>query len=677
LLRKQSAYDGHFWAQQIPTTPPSGDPFHDLLSSCQSLQEVKDLVQRLEVDLLQQPSHSRTILKHLLSQDWGISELQGFILDGALHAPGSDCIREILEWFASKPHSRAHIENFYACIRNTLKLGLLSARDIQMLLRQLANIEVVQQETVLKLGHTEFIQDWYWMMADTMESCPIFNLENLGQEHLRQWSSCVTEAPFSPCALDAFRTIQPYLANYNDIKAKKARVLVKRWIEFALGTSPDHLPGLTESQRESKPDYARIVDFLSALQPAVAAKSTCQLTDKLVRDVMKGKRQPATLEIWMQILSRLSKSTASSILEERFWNDWLIQEALASGFSPRQEIAVRLWTTTRLAALAPEPYRLEGLQTLTRRLVRLFERQLNPDQDLLAELIFTFQSLPLPSPSAVLQKLAKCSIKNLYFRGSIDRLQADLLSVSHSRIALFKDDNVYKNAKINLNTCVTQLAGRATADPEAFLQAAHVLVTRDKLSVKIVTRILRHSLALNLSLTHAANPARVKYSDSNAPTPPATEASQPSLPATSLHLLNSLARSFALSPVLSPRQSFRKVYLIYMHLHRYTSGGAIGREIIRALWHAGVTRYKETGTSPEKVGWILGKVREIEGHEVADQLLWFGAGGVKWWKEWMQEGCEGIDDEGWRRLVGKRSINMEVAHHKGEGQGVGGGGDSE
>ncbi len=242
----------------------------------------------------------------------------------------------------------------------------------------------------------------------------------------------------------------------------------------------------------------------------------------------------------------------------------------------------------------------------------------------------------------------------MHIQGSIDKLQADLLSVTASRIALFKEDDIYKNARINLNTYVSHLAERTNEDPEAFRQTAHALIMRDKLSMKIITRILQNNLSQKLCLAHASNPGQLQSNEaentrSSIPEPPSRLT-----PAIALNLLNSLARSFALSPELTPRQSFRKVYWIYLYIHRYTAGTAIGRDIIRPLWHAGITRYKETGTSPEKVKWILDKVRGVEGDEVADRLLWFGAGSVKGWEDWMEEGCGGVDVKGWKRVARKK-----------------------
>jgi len=87
-----------------------------------------------------------------------------------------------------------------------------------------------------------------------------------------------------------------------------------------------------------------------------------------------------------------------------------------------------------------------------------------------------------------------------------------------------------------------------------------------------------------------------------------------------IHLINHLAVSFAVTPAVTPLSAFRKVYWCYLFLHRY--GAPIQGPITRALWHAGVTRFQETGATLARFKWILTMVREVEGEKVARLLLW-------------------------------------------------------
>jgi hypothetical protein len=577
------------------------------------------LSQRLEINLMQNPAHSRHILKHLLNCDSNLSQLEDFFLDGNLFTPGSACFEELLGWLGSKPQAEAQLKSLQKCLQKCLHLGLLSAQDIRIILSKLAAIEIDLQGSTTKLGDTEAIQEWYSMMVDAINNCPIFTLSDIGEECVHKWLSCVTEAPFALCALDTFHMLQQHLATYDAIgfKVNTIRGLVRKWISHVQGARKQPSLILAQSLQESK-----VAAFLTALQPIVVSKSVRQITEKLVRDVLRGFRQPSALELWMNTLSLLPSWSASIILQQRSWREDLDDEASTSAFSSRQRIIVRLWTVTRLTDKAPKPEHLQQWEKLIQLLVQHFEQQLKPGEDLLAAVIFSIQSLPLPFPSAVLNAIVKHNTSRLHIHGSIKKLQGDMLRVSASRLDTFKDDKVYRNAKINMTSYVRQLAERVNLDPEAFIQAAQHLIMKDKLSIKIITRMLQHNLQLNLSLAYATTPLpKLPEQPQTTTSPMTTTTTTPISPTLALHIINTLACAFALSPILTPRQSFRKVHWLYLHLHRHTGGTAIGPEFTRALWHAGVTRYRDTGTSPDKVEWILGKVREAEGHEVADRLL--------------------------------------------------------
>jgi hypothetical protein len=620
------------------------------------------LTQRLEINPMQNPAHSRHILKHLLNCDSNVSELEDFFLDGKLHAPGSACFAELLGWLGSKPQAEAQLKSIYKCLQKCLHLGLLSGQDIRIILSKLAAIEIDHpQGSRTRLGDTEAIQEWYSMMVNALNNCPIFTLSDIGEECVHKWLSCVTEAPFALCAFDTFHMLQQHLATSDAIgfKVNTVRGLVRKWVSHVQGARKQPSLILAQSLQESK-----VAAFLNALQPIVVSKSVRQITEKLVRDVSRGLRQPSALELWMNTLFLLPSWSTSIILQQRSWREDLGDEASTSAFSLRHRIIVRLWTVTRLTDKAPKPEQLQQWEKLIQLLVQHFEQELKPGEDLLAAVIFSIQSLPLPFPSAVLNAIVKHSTSRLHIHGSIKKLQGDMLRVSASRLDTFKDDKVYRNAKINMTSYVRQLAERVNLDPEAFIQVAQHLIMKDKLSIKIITRILQHNLQLNLSLAYATTPLPKLPEQPQTTTSPmttTTTTTTPISPTLALHIINTLACAFALSPILTPRQSFRKVHWLYLHLHRHTGGTAIGPEFTRALWHAGVTRYRDTGTSPDKVEWILGKVREVEGHEVADRLLWFGARGVEGCEKWTQKGGEGVG-----RRDSRRVLKVEVGGEEGD-----------
>ena len=83
-----------------------------------------------------------------------------------------------------------------------------------------------------------------------------------------------------------------------------------------------------------------------------------------------------------------------------------------------------------------------------------------------------------------------------------------------------------------------------------------------------------------------------------------------------------IALAIARCPRVRPRAAFSWVYHCYMTVVWRKRLGGVGPEMTRALTHAGITRklQAEQWVSTEQIGWILSKVQEVEGEEVAHQL---------------------------------------------------------
>jgi hypothetical protein len=84
--------------------------------------------------------------------------------------------------------------------------------------------------------------------------------------------------------------------------------------------------------------------------------------------------------------------------------------------------------------------------------------------------------------------------------------------------------------------------------------------------------------------------------------------------------LHHLALEFAHSPHLSPRAALRYVHWCWLGLRCF--GLPLTPQMSRAFVHAGITRSLQAGqwVSSLKLKWILERVSELEGREVANEL---------------------------------------------------------
>ena len=121
-------------------------------------------------------------------------------------------------------------------------------------------------------------------------------------------------------------------------------------------------------------------------------------------------------------------------------------------------------------------------------------------------------------------------------------------------------------------------------------------------------------------------------SDVFAPSTPSSRNTK-SIPLDTTHvdLVHEVALAIAFAPRISAREAYRGVMGCYKYLHSRGAGTLLGKDMSRAMAHAGLARnmQEEKWTSSQKLRFVLAWVRKLEGEEVARRLdeacyLWRG-----------------------------------------------------
>ena len=610
------------WSPKIPIALQPQAAFRKYLPQCRSLLEVKELVYRLEINLHNDPTLSSEILQHFLELKGGFGEARNSMLDRSVNARGSQCLSILLQWFRVKPRSKSHRDHLYEYVRNSLSLGLYSPTEIQLLLDHLPNIKVCRNGIDMRLLDTAGAQSWFWMIARKLEGCPVLSLKDLSQPQLQQLLDLNRQSPFAPCAIDTFRAVERFVLDQRQLKVAEACRLTSLLISAE------------RDQELDAEDLRKVVDLFSSLRSDLTAEAILRLTQQFMSQRERSVDQLGVLDKWIEILSKIPSVSRSSIIKQQVWMNLSFEgddyntpaskdasQDPQSGHGARREVAMRLWTLTQLANGFLNILGCTDGQHVTNILARIFRETLRPHQDFLTEFALSLQPLPLSSSSTVLQNVARTPAAGLNSRDTPKQYENALSTLSSRPLDLFRENEIYQTAKFNMRQTLMNMAQQTSSNPYSFLQTAHELIMRDPDSVKMIIRILKCNTAMKLALAHACRtPMQAQWMQ------PASSSDHDCLiaPDTALRTLNALACSFAISPALTPRDSFRKVYWVYQYLYRYADGSAIGPQITTALWHAGVTRFGPTGTSPEKVRWILRVVREVEGNQAADDLLFQG-----------------------------------------------------
>lgn len=149
--------------------------------------------------------------------------------------------------------------------------------------------------------------------------------------------------------------------------------------------------------------------------------------------------------------------------------------------------------------------------------------------------------------------------------------------------------------------------------------ATHTARTGDTYHVWTLIRLLRSHTPLKIALSmswHPPDPAdKSLTSDQLNP----RTASGPD-PHASLELIHALAAAFACSEQLSPRRAFQLVHWLYVFLYKH--GAPVRPPLARALYHAGVIRYRreKSHVSVGQFEYIWNIVEQAEGPEVVRAL---------------------------------------------------------
>ena len=577
--------------------------------STRNLGEIRLVVADFALSLSQDPEYSELAFKRLLSLPYGVNngEVRDFLLDRNLNPASARNYTNIILDLGQQSASPPRRYKLCQIILDNLRLGVVSHDDVVGIILHLSNVKIRSGHGVLRLADSQEIHKFYKAIYQSLCDCNIFSFSDLNRELVHTWVTRIKAAPFAPDAADLIWALRDESSGSDlDVVTN----LASRWLE--------HLQ--QKDLRYTNPRH--LAQFLVHLPLEILRGALVGVMKNMIVAVQGKQVAPAVLETWRRTLFHVNQYTLKQLIDHNLTRR-MQRSADELPFTPGQDLIIMWWTVVSLANGRPEGFSsLDNLDFQT-ELHRAFPADVDESQDLLAAVLRTIQSLPLPKTNMMIGNFNRLTNGYLLTRRvNSQRLKADLDTLLQRSSTSFLDDRLYVRTRRHFNDSLTRIAESINTDLGSFLRVSRTLISKDKESIRIVTRILKHNQSLKLaisqfsrsrSLTDAVS-SRLVTRDHSSP--------QSSLltPIAGVRLLHSLAVSFAVSPAISARQAFRKVYWCYIYLHRY--GGPIGSAIARSLWHAGVTRCKETGTSPDKVRWILSIVRSVEGADAAEQLLW-------------------------------------------------------
>lgn len=576
------------------------------------IEDVRDFARYLRIDLQREPEYSRQIFDKLLMRSAiNLTQCIRFLDDPFLNTRGSGNYLAAVELFSQKKTKRSNRIAVLDSVTRGLELGLVPTQELCLIVKTLPNI-IVERNKTLGAWDQKALLKHYRAMWKAIGRCNILGYRDLDKEVANTWLEQLLN-------IRGFRFAEEIIVATHDATSDSywPSAMVMAWLKAVDGR--DTMMLLPSPDR-----------FLSQLDADCAAKCIVNVTELLTLAAREGQNRNQQLERWRECVTRLSNIDA--IAQSQIWLDLPLaytevprqgQITSPPALSIQHQIVLRLWALRSLSrALAPM-YNQDSRATdrPIYLLFSLFETTVqNTQGSFLADLMHGVHSLDIPYNNllqlAVDLKLRKLTTKTT--RKTLEQLETSKTTLAEvwTRPAEYKGIRVLFYGTFERMLRHMDLTSPATMDE--FLRLAR---EGDSKSVWSLLRLLGNHTPFKLCLHKAWVPiphpdemALVRYH-------PGPRDSQCPDPYVAVDLVHQLAVAFSCCPQLTPSRSFHLIHWLYDYLRKH--GGPVYPSLVRAMYHAGVVRYRREGyrVSATRYEYILWIMEKFEGRAVVKEFI--------------------------------------------------------
>lgn len=572
-----------------------------------SIEDARDITRRLRIDLHREPRHSRLIFERLLARsDPNLTEAIAFLDDPFLNTRGSGNYVAAVELFVRTKAKRGKRTAVLNAINRALELGLIPTDEICLIIAALPKI-IVERNKTLGSWDQKALLKHYRAMWKAIGSCNILGYADLNRDLVDAWLEELL-------LTRSFRFAEEIIIETHDADSRSQwpAVLVQAWLETMDADSEASLPF---------PDK-----IFSQLDVNSAADCVIRVTESLASSSADRALRNKLLERWRDCLS--NAEVISTVAESQVWFDFPLPAVRTQNkhallkHSTQRQIILRLWLLRTLGRSTGPMYNQSP--RLTDRpicsLLSLYETVMQKSSSaFFPDFMQEIHDLGLPYNSLLLlalNKKGKTSITKTT-RKTLQRLETSQLSLAE----VWTNPSTYKGIQRLFHTTFDQMFRRMDLTNSATVEEIlHVFRSGDSKSIWPILRLLNNNTPFKLSLHKAWQPiphpddkVMVRYH-------PGSRTSKCPDPHAAVELINQLAVALACCNNLTPCQSFHMIHWLYGYLRRH--GGPVDPEFVRAMYHAGVVRYRREGlrisaTRYEYILWIVGK---FEGQQAVEHL---------------------------------------------------------
>ncbi|KAJ5686623.1 hypothetical protein N7536_009242 [Penicillium majusculum] len=571
------------------------------------IEDARDFTRRLRIDLHREPRYSRQIFERLLARsDPDLTEAIAFLDDPFLNTRGSGNYAAAVEIFVRTKTKRGKRTAVLNAINRALELGLISTDEICLIITALPNIIVERNKTLGSWDHKALLKH-YRAMWKAIGCCNILGYHDLDRSIVDAWLGELLRTR-------SFRFAEELIIETHDAdrRSRWPSALVQAWLESMDVDSETSLPF---------PDK-----IFSQLDVNSAADCVIRVTESLASPSADRVSRNQLLERWRDCLA--NAEVISTVANSQVWYDFplpCIQTQIKHAplsHSTQRQIILRLWLLRTLGRSTGPMYNQSARATdqPIYSLLNLYQTAIQDTSGTFyANFMREIHDLDLPYNSLLLlalNKKGKTSITKTT-RKTLEQLETSQLSLSE----VWTNPPIYKGIQKLFHTTFDEMFHRMNlTSPDTVEEILNVVRSGDSKNIWPILRLLNNNTPFKVSLHKAWQPiphpdekVLVRYH-------PAPRDSRCPDPHAAVDLINQLAVALSCCRNLTPCQSFHMVHWLYGYLRRH--GGPVDPEFVRALYHAGVVRYRRDGrrisaTQYEYIRWIVGK---FESSEVIEEL---------------------------------------------------------
>ncbi|EEH19361.1 hypothetical protein PABG_01680 [Paracoccidioides brasiliensis Pb03] len=625
-----------------------------------SLSEFKKRIFALGIDPRGQPLVSRTVLSEILlaqnrsgrSRRWDMDDLYGFFSDGSLNIPSAENYVTLVEHCVLHTERKSRLYAHFRFLKRSIMLGVVPVEEISKIIKLIPSIKTKTQghrKSTIGKDNWGDVAMCYQAVWDGLDSSSVLAPRDLDRETMALWVDELLKASppgsLSQLCMDVIHAWDGSpTSGFNLI----TDVLLRRVVHTAAAVPESAKIDMANDELHGILSYTK--SLLEACSPEAAIAHIIRITELLIFSPFYNKWSDQSLGIWYWVLCRLDNdlvlfsATSRRNLESASTLALPLLDKNGLNVPNRHRHLLHLWVVAVLGHTTNSYSILDfRRKNVFRRLLSYLDRTSGPFRgtDILTRLRIYLQCSCLrilPATDLVLsnvadiefakaQKQLRWNKQNGHSGGpqSLDpAIKTKLLDATHSPKSIeeiLPYFPMYTRNRTTLYSTFDQLAKTTDITSPSFIRQIVSYIESGTIPRSAILRLLRRHTPLKVALSRCwQEPAMTPYPPTEPGSPPPDPCLYPN-PTECLRMLHILALVFSCTTTVTPTSSWRLTRWVYLFIVQHH--GPVAPILARALYQAGVTRYREVGqpVSKPKFAFIMKKIAEAEGAAVAKALM--------------------------------------------------------